>query len=148
MQKLRITRLSLAVMCALPLAAGAQQGLQLKSQPTLILIPPTPKEEVPLFIEADRLQGHQDQETEAAGGARLRQRGQAVHADRLRYDKPSNEVQAEGNVRMELGSDLIEGARLQYNLRSDRGSMEQPGRRSYGPGPARPLRRSAARSRR
>jgi LPS-assembly protein len=125
MQKLRITRLSLAVMCALPLAAGAQQGFQLRSQPTLILIPPTPKEDLPLFIEADRLQGHQDQEVEAAGGARLRQRGQAVHADRLRYDKPSNEVEAEGNVRMELGSDLIEGARLQYNLHSDRGSMEQ-----------------------
>ena len=126
MQKLRITRLSLAVMCALPLAAGAQQGLQLKSQPTLMLIPPTPKEEVPLFIEADRVQGHQDQETEAAGGVRLRQRGQAVHADRLRYDKPSHEVDADGNVRMELGSDLIEGARLQYNLQSDRGSMERP----------------------
>ena len=126
MQKLGITRLSLAVMCALPLAAGAQQGLQLKSQPTLMLIPPAPKEDVPLFIEADRLQGHHDQETEAAGGVRLRQRGQAVHADRLRYDKPSNVVEAEGNVRMELGSDLIEGARLQYNLQSDRGSMEQP----------------------
>jgi LPS-assembly protein len=126
MQKLRITRLSLAVMCALPLAAGAQQGLQLKSQPTLMLIPTTPKEDLPLFIEADRLQGHHDQETEAAGGVRLRQRGQAVHADRLRYDKPLNEVAAEGSVRMELGSDLIEGARLQYNLRSDRGSMEQP----------------------
>jgi len=126
MQKLRITRLSLAVMCALPLAAGAQQGLQLKSQPTLMLIPPSPKEDVPLFIEADRLQGHQDQETEATGDVRLRQRGHAVHADRLRYDKPLHEVGADGNVRMELGFDLIEGGRLQYNLQSDRGSMERP----------------------
>jgi LPS-assembly protein len=57
---------------------------------------------------------------------RLRQRGQAVHADRLRYDKSSNEVEADGNVRMELGSDLIEGGRLQFNLHSEHGSMERP----------------------
>jgi LPS-assembly protein len=126
MQKLRIARLSLAVICALPLGAGAQQGLQLKSQPTLMLIPPTPKEALPLFIEADRLQGNQDRETEAAGGVRLRQGGHAVHADRLHYDKSSNEVEADGNVRMELGSDLIEGGRLQYNLQSDHGAMERP----------------------
>jgi len=126
MQKLRIAHLSLAAMCALPLGAGAQQGLQLKSQPTLMLIPPAPKEALPLFIDAERLQGNQDRETEAAGGVRLRQRGQAVHADRLRYDKSSNEVEADGNVRMELGSDLIEGGRLQYNLQSDHGSMERP----------------------
>lgn len=126
MQKLRITRLSLAVLCALPLAAGAQQGLQLKSQPTLMLIPPLPKESVPLFIEADVLRGHQDQETEAEGGVRLRQRGQAVHADRLRYDKSQNQVEADGSVHMELGSDLVEGARLQYNLLTDHGSMEKP----------------------
>lgn len=126
MQKLRITRLSLAVVCALPLAAGAQQGLQLKSQPALILMPPSLKEDVPLFIEADVLRGHQDQETEAEGGVRLRQRGQAVHADRLRYDKSLNEVEADGNVHMELGTDVVEGARLQYNLLSDHGSMERP----------------------
>ena len=125
MQKLRITRLSLAVLCALPLAAGAQQGLQLKSQPTLMLIPPSPKESLPLFIEADVLRGHQDQETEAEGGVRLRQRGQAVHADRLRYDKSSNQVEADGSVHMESGSDLVEGTRLQYNLQTDRGSMDQ-----------------------
>jgi len=125
MQKLRITRLSLAVLCALPLAAGAQQGLQLKSQPTLMLIPPSPKESLPLFIEADVLRGHQDQETEAEGGVRLRQRGQAVHADRLRYDKSSDQVEADGSVHMESGSDLVEGTRLQYNLQTDRGSMDQ-----------------------
>jgi len=126
MQKLGITRLSLAVMCALPLTAGAQQGLKLKSQPALILMPPSLQEEVPLFIDADRLQGRQDGDIEAEGNVRLRKRGQAAHADWLRLDQPANEFTAEGNVRMEIGPDVVEGARLRYNLHSDRGEMENP----------------------
>ncbi|HXF67821.1 MAG TPA: LPS-assembly protein LptD [Burkholderiales bacterium] len=126
MHKLRITRISLAVLCALPLAAGAQQGLKLKAQPALIPIAPTLKEEVPVFLEADRLQGHQDRETEAQGNARLRRRGQAIHAEWLRYDKPQDEVSAEGNVRIERGPDVVEGTRLRYNLGTDRGFMDHP----------------------
>ncbi len=124
MQKLEISRISLAVLCALPLAAGAQQGLKLKPQPALTLAPPSNKEEVPLFLDADRLQGHNDRETEAEGNARLRTRGQAVHADWLRHDKPSDEVTAEGNVRIERGADVVEGARLKYSLETERGFMD------------------------
>jgi len=126
MHKPQITRIALAVLCALPLAAGAQQGLQLKTQPALILMPPSINEDVPLFLDADRVQGHSDRETEAEGEVRLRKRGQAVHADRLRYDKPADEVTAEGNVRMERGLDVVEGARLKYNLESNTGFMENP----------------------
>jgi LPS-assembly protein len=125
-KKLIITRLSLALICALPLAARAQEGLKLKSQPALLVVPPSPQEEVPLFFEADRLQGHQDRDAEAEGNVRLRRRGQAVFADWLRYDKPSGEFAAQGNVRMERGSDVVEGARLRYNLESDTGFMDQP----------------------
>ncbi|MGH8633491.1 MAG: LPS-assembly protein LptD [Burkholderiales bacterium] len=124
MKKLNITRLSLAVACALPLAAGAQQGLTLKSQSALLVIPPSVREDVPLFIEADGLQGHQDRDTEAEGNVWFRKRGQAVYTDWLRYDKPAGEITAQGNVRMELGADLVEGTRLRYNLESDRGFME------------------------
>ena len=126
MHKPEITRITLAVLCALPLAAGAQQGVQLKAQPTLVLTPPSVKEDLPLFLEADRLQGHNDRETEATGEVRLRRRGQAVHADRLRYDKPENEVTADGNVRIEQGPTVVEGARLKYHLETDRGFMEGP----------------------
>lgn len=126
MHKLEITRISLAVLCTLPLAVGAQQGLQLKSQPSLILIPPSIKEEVPVFLEADRLQGHDDKEIEAEGSVRLRKREQAVYADRLRYDKPQDEVTAEGKVRIEQRNDVIEGARLKFNLETERGFMDNP----------------------
>lgn len=126
MHKLELTRISLAVLCALPLAAGAQQGLKLKPQSALTLAPTSIKEEVPLFLDADRLQGHNDRETEAEGNVRLRTRGQAVHAGRLRYDKPSNEVAAEGGVRIERGADVVEGPRLKYNLETERGFMDNP----------------------
>ena len=126
MRRLEISRISFAVLCALPLAAGAQQGLKLKPQPTLTLLPPATREDVPLFLDADLLQGHNDRETEAVGSVRLRQRGQAIHADRLRYDKPADEVTAEGNVRIERGADVVEGARLKYNLETGRGFMDKP----------------------
>ena len=126
MHKPEIRRITFAVLCALPLAAGAQQGLKLKPQPSLILIPPTLKEQVPLFLEADQLRGHSERETEAEGDVRLRKRDQALYADWLRYDKSTDEVAAKGNIRMERGPDVVEGVRLQYNLETDRGFMENP----------------------
>ncbi len=131
MHKLQITRISLAVLCALPLAAGAQQGLKLKPQPSLTLLPPAVREDTPLFLDADRLQGHSDRETEALGNVRLRKRGHALFADRLLYDKPTDEVTAEGGVRMERGADVVEGARLKYNLETERGFMEAPSYRLH-----------------
>ena len=126
MHKPEIRRITFAVLCALPLAAGVEQGLKLKPQPSLILIPPSLKETVPLFLEADQLRGHSERETEAEGDVRLRKRDHVLYADWLRYDKSTDEVAAQGSVRMERGSDVVEGARLQYNLETDRGFMETP----------------------
>ena len=126
MHKLKLQGISLAVICALPMTAGAQQGLKLKSQPTLLLIPPQLKEDVPAFLEADTLRGHSQQEVEAEGNVRLRKRGQAMFADWMRYDQPTEDVFAEGNVRIEQGPDVMEGSRLKYNLETERGFMEQP----------------------
>ncbi len=126
MHKLQIRRFSFAVLCALPLVAPAQEALKLKSQPGLTLVPPSNKDQVPVFLEADELRGHNEKETEAEGNVRLRRRGQAVFADRLRYDKPQDEITAAGNVRIEQGGDIVEGERLRYNLETDRGFMEKP----------------------
>jgi LPS-assembly protein len=126
MKKLIITRLLLALGCALPLIVHAQQGLRLKSQPALLVMPPAVGDDLPLFFDADRVQGHQEGAIEAEGNVRLRRRGQAVSADWLHYDRQVGEVSAHGNVRMQRGADVLEGARLRYNLDSETGSMEQP----------------------
>src|SRR4051812_25162639 len=101
-------------------------GLQLKLQPNLIPIPPTNKDVVPLFVDADTIQGHQDQEIEAEGDVRLRKRGKAVYADWLRYDQQQAEIHARGNVRIEQRGDSIEGTELNYNIDTERGAMEKP----------------------
>jgi LPS-assembly protein len=101
-------------------------GLRLKLQPSFIRIPPGNKDQVPLFVDADDIQGHQDQEIEAQGAVRLRRRGQAIYADWLRYDKPADEVTAQGNIRLEQRGDVLEGTSLQYKLDTERGALEKP----------------------
>ena len=101
-------------------------GLQLKLQPSLLHFPADNKDPLPLFVDADKVQGHQDKELEAEGAVRLRRRGQAVYADWLRYDKPENEVNARGNVRFEQRGDVLEGASLRLNLETERGAIEKP----------------------
>ena len=121
---LRKSRIALALLCALPALALAQQGLQLRPQPSLIELPSSNAERTPMYMEGDRMQGHSDRETEAQGSARFRGRGQSVFADWMRHDKRDNELTAIGNVRMEQGAQITEGARLRYNLDTERGLME------------------------
>jgi LPS-assembly protein len=122
----RKTRIALAVLCALPLLASADEGLKLKAQPGLLLRPPDNSDVVPLFMEADRIQGTQDKEIEAFGSARLRMRGQAFHADWMRHDTSTEVLTAKGNVRIEQNREILEGTALRYEMATDRGHMDQP----------------------
>lgn len=122
----RKIRIALAVLCALPLVAGAQQGLRPKPQSGVPLNPAPNAEDAPLFVEADRVQGTQDQNIEAFGNARLRKGDQAFFADWMRHDTPTDVLTAKGNVRIEQGQEIIEGESLRYELATDRGNMEQP----------------------
>lgn len=122
----RKTRIALAVLCALPLLAGADEGLKLKPQSGLLLIPPDNGDVVPLFVEADRIQGTQDKEIEGFGNARLRKRGQAFHADWMRHDTPTDVLTAKGNVRIEQNREILEGSALRYEMATDRGHMDNP----------------------
>jgi LPS-assembly protein len=121
----RKTRIALAVLCALPLLAGADDGLSLKPQSRLLPIPDT-SAEVPLFVDAERIQGTQDKELEAFGNVRMRKLGQAFAADWMRHDTQNDVLDAKGNVSLEQGRELIEGSVLRYEIGTDRGYMETP----------------------
>lgn len=114
------------MLCALPFTAAAQDGITLKAQRSLMTLPPARDEGQPVFIEADKLQGHAEKETEAHGNVVLRRLRQSVFAEFLRYDAPRQELEASGNVRLEFGGDVIEGERLRYNLGTERGFMDKP----------------------
>ncbi|MGQ0525354.1 MAG: LPS-assembly protein LptD [Betaproteobacteria bacterium] len=126
MHKLPIIRITLAVSCALPVSAAAQEGLQLKPQRAIGLTPPSDPEALPVFLEADQVRGHSEKEIEAEGNARLRRGGQSFFADWMRYEQAAEQIRAKGNVRIEQGGDIVEGERLDYNLATDRGAMDKP----------------------
>lgn len=121
---LRKSAIALALLCALPDMASAQQ-LALRSEATVTGVPDDKTGvTAPVYIEADRVQGHAERETEASGNARARTRGQLFAADWLRFDHNLNEITAIGNVRFEQGAYSVDGLRLRYDLDSERGVLE------------------------
>src|SRR4051812_20018778 len=101
MQRTPIKHTALVALCALPIAAAAEEGIALKPQLSLLSLPASAEEPVPVFIEADRLEGRNEQEAHAEGNVQLRRLGQAVFADRLHYDTTLQQLDASGNVRFE-----------------------------------------------
>lgn len=127
MRSAALTLLGMVALLALGAPAdAATPALGLKLEPALLPDPADRKERVPVFIEADELQGHQQRDVEARGKARLRTRGKALFADWMLYLQDRDEVDAVGNVRIEQYGDVFEGTRLKLNLETDRGFLQQP----------------------
>jgi LPS-assembly protein len=124
MQRIRTRDISLAFVCLAPLAASAQEGLQLRPQQTLSQAPRD--EPAPVFMEADRLHGTSEKEIEAEGNVRLRRAGELFSADWMRYELPSEQLEAKGSVRMERSGEVIEGTHLRFNLGTERGFLDKP----------------------
>ncbi len=114
------------VLSVAPIAAQAEEGIRLKPQRSLLTLPPASDEPAPIFMEADRIEGHAEKETQADGNVRMRRLGQSFSADSMRYDASGGDVDAKGHVRIERGGDVIEGDRLRFNTGTERGFMEKP----------------------
>ncbi len=80
----------------------------------------------PVFITADRIEGHRGNTVEAFGNAHLRQGGESIRGDYLRYEKPTHNVFAKGKVRVKKSGDTLTGPRLQLNMKTNIGTMETP----------------------
>jgi LPS-assembly protein len=101
-------------------------GLELRMQPELIPYSLGRDEPSPLFLEADRMEGHQGEELDALGSVRLRKRGEAVFADQLHLSYPDQQLTATGNVRFERQGDIVTGTQLFYDLDKDSGYVKNP----------------------
>ncbi len=86
----------------------------------------TENNEKPVFIEADLIQGHNELEVEGIGNAELRSDDQIITADRMKYFQETDDIEVEGDVRVEQQGDIIEGSRLKMNLESKTGQMDNP----------------------
>ncbi|PWT70893.1 MAG: LPS-assembly protein LptD [Proteobacteria bacterium] len=129
--------IGVTVLALLAAAANAQEtasqppdpalGLKLKLQESLL--PPVaaaPEEDLPIFVEADRLEGTQGKDIQAEGNVVLRRRGEALFADQLHYLFPTQEVTAVGNVRFDRLGDIITGDRAYFNLNAETGDVDRP----------------------
>ena len=80
----------------------------------------------PVFLSAHRMGGLVDREFVAEGDSELRKVGTVVNSDRLTYWPIDDEVEAEGNVRLEQGEDLVTGPKMRLKLEDQIGYFEQP----------------------
>jgi LPS-assembly protein len=102
-------------------------GLKLKLQEQLL--PPVAadaSQQLPVFVEADRIEGEEGRYIEARGSAALRRRGEAVFADLLRYSFVNNDVTATGNARFERLGDVVTGDQAYFELNNETGYVDKP----------------------
>jgi LPS-assembly protein len=79
-----------------------------------------------IFLRADRLEGEGQKWIQAEGKAELRSRRQTVLADWLRYDIPTDEFWAKGNVTVRRGIDWITGPEAKFKRDDDTGFFVSP----------------------
>ena len=80
----------------------------------------------PAFLRAQRMSGEVNREFVAEGDAELRKIGTVVNSDRLTYWPLDDELEAEGNVRLQQGEDVISGPKMRLRLEDQVGYFEQP----------------------
>jgi LPS-assembly protein len=124
--RFRLDPVAFSVLCAFaPVAYGADEPLILKLDRTFNVMPQT-QEPIPAFIDAQHIEGKQDNQIVATGNAELRKQGQTIYADRLVYKQDTREVIADGSVRVEQGLDTMSGPHFELNLDTNIGDMPQP----------------------
>ena len=87
---------------------------------------PADSKESPTVITADSVESRQGQILEATGNAVLRKDDQMIRADHLLFLQQSNELFAEGSVRLQKSDAAASGPSLKLNLNNSTGEMAQP----------------------
>lgn len=125
--RLRFSPVVLILCGVFPLFAQAENApLPLKLDRTFKRLPPVASESTAAFINADHVEAKKDDQLEAYGNVELRQNGQVIGAEHLRYWQTSKDVLAEGSVHMEQTGTILRGPVLKLNLDTDIGEMNQP----------------------
>lgn len=84
------------------------------------------KKPLPVFIEANNIEGYPQREVDAQGGVRLQRGDQVISAEHVKYFPETEDVQIEGEVHLEREKDVLEGTHLKLNLESKTGELGQP----------------------
>jgi LPS-assembly protein len=89
-------------------------------------IPATEREQLPTFVEGNRISGRTDLETIIEGGAELRRGDTILRADRLEYHQPTDQARATGNVRINKAGNVFEGSLLELKVDAFQGFFNEP----------------------
>ena len=114
----------LSMLCLFSSCAFADGGMQLGLAREMLQ--PSGNEDLPIYVRADRMEGHQGTDFVATGHAELRKSDQSILADWIRYLKASDEVEAMGHVRVEQNGSVVTGPKLQLQIGNNIGYMEKP----------------------
>lgn len=130
MPEFSLRSFALAVLCLLSTTVhaddAAAEATFLQSSPALKMYAVPATGQTPMFIEADRVQGHHDKELECFGDVRMRKLNESLMADYLLYDQQTDEMFAKGNVRLKQKNDIMTGPELKLQMEEKRGYMESP----------------------
>ena len=85
-----------------------------------------PNESLPTFIAGEHLTGKTDTEVVVSGNAELRKRNTILQSDRLTFWQETQEVEADGNVRLLRDGDNVRGPKMRMKTESATGFFEKP----------------------
>jgi LPS-assembly protein len=123
---LRFNLVALSLLYAFtPVVYAEGEALLLKLDRTFMNLPKG-KEETPAFISAQRVEGQTENQIVASGEVELRKRGQAIFADRMVYQQDSQELVADGTVRIEQSGIKMQGPYVKLNLDTNIGDITKP----------------------
>jgi LPS-assembly protein len=106
---------------------GFEPAPTLKPSPMLSeAIPKDQRENLPTFIEGERISGQTNIETVIEGDARLRRADTSIRAERIEYYQPDDLARARGNVRINRAGNVFEGPELQLRVDAFEGFFLNP----------------------
>ena len=115
------------------LAAKPAPDASADINPFLLMSPrlsPAPRGEagrlLPIFLEADQLNGKTDEFTKAEGTARLRRGQLTIRADEIKHTSADNTAHATGHVRVDRAGDVYTGPQAQLQLDTSAGFFLTP----------------------
>lgn len=124
----------LALACAFPVAVAAQASTwdaplpppALKASPRLqeVLAPQT-RGQLPTYVEADRFEGQTDIHARLQGHVQLRRGDTIIRADQADYTLADDTVIAQGNVHINRGGNIYQGARLKLQVDAFQGDFTE-----------------------
>ena len=107
--------------------AAPLSGLVLRSSPLLEeAVTPRQAQEGAIHLQGQGLTVRPDLDLVVEGGAQIRKPGVSIQAGRLTYDQSRDVLEAIGDVRLSRPGSLLTGRRLNLQMDSFQGVLEQP----------------------